>query len=90
MIAFGHKSAAGVCAIGQQPDLQRKSVSKVVAAIQDSINSVSQKDIIASTGLSERSVKYSLAFLENSGVISGLYLLNDLRRKIYTLRVIKK
>ncbi|MEK6837151.1 MAG: hypothetical protein AABX69_00740 [Nanoarchaeota archaeon] len=70
--------------------MQRKSVSKVVAAIQDSINSVSQKDIIASTGLSERSVKYSLAFLENSGVISGLYLLNDLRRKIYTLRVIKK
>ena len=90
MIAFGHKTTAVVCAIGLLPDLQRKSVSKVVAVIQGYGSGISQKEIIFQTGLSERSVKYALALLENSEVIVALCLLNDLRRKIYTPKVNNK
>ena len=67
-----------------------KSVSKVVAAIQNSSDGVSQQQIIAATGLSERSVKYALALLKNSEVIVALCLPNDLRRKIYTPKVTKR
>lgn len=67
-----------------------KSFSKVVAIIMNSARGVSQNDIIVATGLSERSVKYSLKHLENSGVIRSLCLLGDLRRKIYAPEATKK
>ena len=86
-IAFGHKLAAADCAIGQQPDLQPRSVSKVVAVIRKfSGKGISQKEIIAATGLSERTVKYAISLLENSGIVTRLLLPNDLRKRIYTMR----
>ena len=81
-IAFGHKSTTADCAIGQQPDLQRLSVSKVVAVIQ-SCKGISQKEIIAATGLSERSVKYALKALKLRRSVSESSMINDMRRKLY-------
>ena len=64
---------------------QPASVSKVVAAIRDFSNGASQKEIIAATGLSERSVKYALKELTLRGFISELAVANDLRRKAYRM-----
>ena len=67
-----------VVAFGQ-PD----SVSKVVAAIRNFGKGVSQKEIIAATGLSERTVKYALKKLGLCGMISASNVISDLRRKIF-------
>ena len=69
---------------------QPKSVSKVVTAIRNFSGGISQKDIAAATGLSERAVKYALSILESSGLVVELFILNDLRKKMYTLKVIKR
>ena len=70
---------------------QPASVSKVVAVIRKfSGKGISQKEIVAATGLSERTVKYALSILESSGLVVELFSLNDLRKKMYTLKVIKR
>ncbi len=68
---------------------QRKSVSKVVAALKGSINGVSQKDIVTATGLSERSVKAALKHLELSGAIFAASVISDLRRKVFYIGGLK-
>lgn len=65
---------------------QPASVSKVVAVIQDSSEGVSQHQIIATTGLSERAVKYALGFLKSLGIINEIFLLNDMRKRLYAIR----
>ena len=62
---------------------QRRSVSKVVAVIQNFNSGVSQQEIIAATGLSERSVKAALKHLELSGAIVAASVISDLRRKMF-------
>mgnify|MGYP001561897655 CR=1 FL=1 len=64
---------------------QPASVSKVVAVIQGFGSGISQKEIIASTGLSERAVKYALKRLVVGRLISELILISDLRRKTYQM-----
>ena len=61
---------------------QRKSISKVVAVIQ-SCKGISQKEIIAATGLSERTVKYALKELVSRRLARSMILLNDTRKKVY-------
>ena len=61
---------------------QRKSISNVVAVIQ-SCKGISQKEIIAATGLSERTVKYALKELLSRRLARSMILLNDTRKKVY-------
>lgn len=69
-----------VVAFGNQ-----KSVSKVVAAIQGSSDGISQRQIIAATGLSERSVKGVLKKLIAEGKVTRTIVPKDLRRTTYGL-----
>ena len=65
---------------------QSASVSKVVAVIRKfSGKGISQKEIIAATGLSERAVKYALKRLLVIQVISEQAVIEDLRRKLYEM-----
>ena len=65
---------------------QSRSVSKVVAVIRKfSGKGISQKEIIAATGLSERAVKYALKRLLVIQVISEQAVIEDLRRKLYEM-----
>ena len=64
---------------------QPASVSKVVAVIRKSSGGISQKELIATTGLSERSVKYALKALKFSGLIYELAIARDMRRKTYRM-----
>ncbi len=64
---------------------QRKSVSKVVAVMQNSSEGVSQKEIIAATGLSERSVKYALQELKRLKLVLEISVVSDMRRRLYCL-----
>lgn len=62
---------------------RRKSVSKVVAVIQGYSGGISQKDIIAETGLSERSVKYALKELIVGETVREFFVPKDIRCKLY-------
>ena len=62
---------------------QSRSVSKVVAAIHSCGKGISQKEIIAATGLSERAVKYALKALKLRRSVSESSMINDMRRKLY-------
>ncbi|MBI2580568.1 winged helix-turn-helix transcriptional regulator [Candidatus Woesearchaeota archaeon] len=64
---------------------QPKSVSNVVAVIRNSGEGLSQQQIIAATGLSERSVKYALKALRNCGLIREFYTASDMRKKSYRI-----
>ena len=64
---------------------QSRSVSKVVAAIHSCGKGISQKEIIAATGLSERAVKYALKELKIKGLISEIALIGDMRRRRYKM-----
>lgn len=68
---------------------QPASVSKVVAVIRNFNSGVSQKEIIAATGLSERSVKYALKELVVRKLASSSIILDDTRRKLYYAEVLK-
>ncbi len=59
------------------------SVSKVVAVIRNFRNGISQKEIIAATGLSERSVKSALKELLRLKLATEAVLASDLRAKKY-------
>lgn len=52
-----------------------------------SINGISQKEIIAETMLSVRSIKYALTYLEARGLVFSKLNLNDTRRKQYFVEV---
>lgn len=62
---------------------QSASVSKVVAAIRNFNGGVSQQEIIAATGLSERTVKYALKALKRQQLVSELMLFCDMRKKVF-------
>ncbi len=68
---------------------QSRSVSKVVAAIHSCGKGISQKEIIAATGLSERAVKYALKELVSRRLARFSILLSDTRKKLYYAEVRK-
>jgi len=61
-----------------------KSCRRIMDALSSSAST--QQDIVNATGLSERTVKYSLKALIDRKIISERFSFCDMRRKTYTRR----
>ncbi|AEC51373.1 hypothetical protein PNA2_0457 [Pyrococcus sp. NA2] len=48
---------------------------------------MSSKEIARTTNLSERTVRYALKILRDQGLVREIFLLEDARRRVYTLNL---
>ncbi len=64
----------------------RKSEKRVLEVLANSKKNLTQKEIIALTKLSERSVKYALSNLVASGYLGEKSVLSDMRTKRYFIQ----
>ncbi|WP_223209030.1 MULTISPECIES: winged helix-turn-helix domain-containing protein [Pyrococcus] len=46
---------------------------------------MSSKEIAKRTNLSERTVRYAIKLLKDSGIVKEVYLLQDARKRVYVL-----
>ena len=61
------------------------SCLQILEILSDSNKGVTQKQLIATTGLSERAVKYALKDLAQKKLAFYKIVLNDTRRRLYYL-----